>query len=119
MHGFKKFALLVSPLLQFASAAPVTTSTSEFVPNKYIVTLKENVAASKRDAHLSWVNNVHARSLGRRQLPGVEQTYSINTFQGYAGSFDEATIEEIKASPEVCLQFSLILVRIFHPEYEY
>lgn len=114
MHGLKKLALFVGTLLPFASAAPIESSTSAFIPNKYIVTLKEDVVASKRDAHLSWVNDVHSRSLGRRQLPGVKKTYSINTFQGYAGSFDEATIEEIKASPEVQSRFSFVTVRRFN-----
>ncbi|CAN8097636.1 unnamed protein product [Discula destructiva] len=101
MHGFKKLALLVATLLPFASAAPVSSRAAEVIPNKFIVTLKQDIASGAREAHLSWVNEVHARSLGRRQLAGVEKTYSIADFQAYAGSFDAATIEEIKASPEV------------------
>lgn len=103
MQGFKNFALLAGALLPFASAAPtpVNARASEPIPNKFIVTLKEGIASTDRESHLAWVSDVHAQSLGRRQLAGVEKTYNISTFQGYAGSFDEATIEEIKASPEV------------------
>lgn len=104
MHGFKKLALFVSTLLPLASASPmVKPRASDPIPNKYIVTLKEDVAPTDVESHLTWVNEVHARSLARRQLPGVEKTYNISSFQGYAGAFDDATISEIEASPEVSL----------------
>lgn len=103
MHSLKNFALFVGAILPFVSAAPthVNPRASEPIPNKFIVTLKEGIASSEKESHLTWVNDVHARSLARRQLAGVEKTYNISTFQGYAGSFDEATIEQIKSSPEV------------------
>lgn len=102
MHSFKNLALFVSTLLPFVSASPVVKPrAADPIPNKYIVTLKEDVAAADVQSHLNWVGEVHARSLGRRQLPGVEKTYNISTFQGYAGAFDDATIAEIEASPEV------------------
>jgi hypothetical protein len=31
----------------------------------------------------------------------VEREYGFGNFKGYAGSFDDATIEELKALPEV------------------
>lgn len=101
MHGLKKLALFVSTLLPLASASPapvVKPRSSEPIPDKYIITLKEDAAV---ESHLTWVSEVHARSLARRDLPGVEKTYNISAFQGYAGAFDEATIAEIEASPEV------------------
>lgn len=103
MYSFKNFAILVGALLPFAAAAPapITPRAAQAIPNKFIVTLKEDIASSEKESHLAWVGEVHARSLGRRDLAGVEKTYNISTFQGYAGTFDEATIEEIKASPEV------------------
>lgn len=103
MPALKNLALLVGAVLPFAAAAPTTFKPRavETIPNKFIVTLKEDIAASEKESHLSWVSKVHARSLGRRDLAGVEKTYNISTFQGYAGTFDDATIEEIKASPEV------------------
>ncbi|TQN63680.1 Alkaline proteinase, partial [Colletotrichum shisoi] len=56
----------------------------EAVPGKYIVTLKED--AVNVESHLNWVTDVHRRSLGKRDTV----------------DFDEATIEKIKASPELC-----------------
>lgn len=111
MHGIKKFTLFVGALLPFAFALPQALDTppdppeySEWIPNKYIVTLKPT--ASDLGAHLSWVNSVHARSIGRRDLglAGVEETYNITTFKGYAGAFDNATITEIAANPQVSRQ---------------
>lgn len=103
MYSFKNLALLVGALLPFAAAAPTqfNSRAAQAIPNKFIVTLKEDIASSEKESHLAWVSEVHARSLGRRDLAGVEKTYNISSFQGYAGTFDEATIEEIKASPEV------------------
>ncbi|KAJ4420345.1 hypothetical protein N0V82_004444 [Gnomoniopsis sp. IMI 355080] len=103
MYCFKNLALFVGALLPFAAAAPtqVNARAAQTIPNKFIVTLKEDIASTEKESHLAWVSEVHARSLGRRDLAGVEKTYNISSFQGYAGTFDEATIEEIKASPEV------------------
>ncbi|EGX91264.1 alkaline serine protease Alp1 [Cordyceps militaris CM01] len=95
MVGFKSFAALF--LAALGTAAPAPSG------GKYIVTLKDGATASKVESHLQWVNDVHARSVGRRDLNlnGVEKTYGIGSFNGYAGNFDAATIEEIKNSPEV------------------
>lgn len=85
------------PLPQDEPVAPLS------VANKYIVTLKTDVDST---SHLSWVSNVHARSLARRQdnatTSGIEKQYDIDSFfKGYAGEFDQATIEEIKNSGDV------------------
>ncbi|KAM3544828.1 Alkaline protease 1 [Beauveria bassiana] len=95
MVGFKSFAALF--LAALGAAAPAPSG------GKYIVTLKDGVTAGKVASHLQWVNDVHARSLGRRDLNlnGVEKTYEIGSFNGYAGNFDAATIEEIRNNPEV------------------
>lgn len=108
MHGFKKLALFVSALLPFSSGLPQAANTpaapaefSEVVPNKYIVTLKDTV--SDVGSHLTWVEGIHARSLGRRELglAGVEEAYNVLDFKGYSGAFDTATVQKIKASPQV------------------
>ncbi|KAI3390566.1 hypothetical protein diail_9190 [Diaporthe ilicicola] len=99
MYGLKKLALVAGALLPFANAAPVASShQARAIPNKYIVTLKETADV---ESHLGWVKDVHARSLGRRDLSGVEKTFNISDFNGYSGAFDDATIEEIKASDAV------------------
>ncbi|KAL1849396.1 hypothetical protein Daus18300_013278 [Diaporthe australafricana] len=99
MYGLKKLALVAGALLPFVNAAPVASAPeARAIPSKYIVTLKETADV---ESHLGWVKDVHARSLGRRDLAGVEKTFNISDFNGYSGSFDDATIEEIKASDAV------------------
>jgi hypothetical protein len=88
-------AVLAAPLARDAKAGSI-------IPNSYIITLKPDVDQSGVASHLTWVNEVHKRSLGRRGFSGVEHTYEgATSFKGYAGTFDEATIEEIRNSPEV------------------
>lgn len=96
MVGIKSFASLF--LAALGAAAPTASG------GKYIVTLKEGTAASAVQSHIQWVEGVHARSIGRRDqnLAGLEKTYEIGSFNGYAGNFDAATIEEIRNNPEVC-----------------
>jgi hypothetical protein len=33
--------------------------------------------------------------------PGLEREFQIGEFKAYSGSFDDATVEELKAMPEV------------------
>ena len=104
MVNFRRIALALSGLLPLIAAAPVANRQNDGsvnVENKYIITLKSGVSARDIESHLSWVSDVHKRSLARRDLAGVEKTYDIGDFHGYAGSFDEETIEQIKNSPDV------------------
>ncbi|TEA20674.1 Alkaline proteinase [Colletotrichum sidae] len=102
MVGFKHFALLAAAACGLAAPTEKRTEfTVQSVPGSYIITLKEGVTVRDLDGHLDWVNQVHSRSLNTLQFKGAEHTYSFNKFKGYAGKFDEATIEAIKNSPEV------------------
>lgn len=96
MVGFKSLAGLF--LAALGAAAPAASS------GKYIITLKEGTSAATAESHIQWVNGVHERSLGRRDLDlaGLEKTYEIGSFSGYAGNFDAATIEQIRNNPDVC-----------------
>lgn len=112
MRSFKQAALYLVALLPAINAIPIAqtdvslegTSAADVIPGKYIVTLKDGVDTTM---HTSWVNGVVRRSLERRdgaegdEPAGVEKTYDINTFKGYAGAFDDATLNEIKSSPDV------------------
>jgi oryzin len=104
MFTFKSLTATAA-LVAAALAAPLARGTpraGSVVPNSYIVTLKPELREADVAVHLSWVSDVHKRSLGRRDLAGVERTYEgVTSFQGYAGTFDEATIAEIRQSPEV------------------
>ncbi|OHE96004.1 subtilase [Colletotrichum orchidophilum] len=105
MVGFKHFALLAAATCSFAAPtpkeSPAVTTVQTRAENAYIITLKSSVGSEGLTSHLSWVNDVHARSLDKRQFTGAERTYSFNSFQGYSGKFDDATIEAIRQSPEV------------------
>ncbi|POS74329.1 alkaline proteinase [Diaporthe helianthi] len=99
MYGLEKLALVAGALLSFVNAAPVTSQPqARAIPSKYIVTLKET---ADFESHLVWAKGMHARSLGRRDLSGVEKTFKISDFNAYSGSFDDATIAEIKNSDAV------------------
>lgn len=104
MANLRRLALFIGALLPAAFAAPTAAAgpKKEVIPGKYIVTLKEGISSDAVDSHLSWVSNVHKRSLSRRDTVGVEKTYGIGEFfNGYAGEFDDATLEEIKNNPDV------------------
>lgn len=108
MVAFKKLATLFAAALPLVNASPTpyeTRGTSTLaVEGKYIISLKNGIATRDVDSHLEWVRGIHERSLGRRDLnlPGVEKTYGVGSYNGYAGHFDAATIEEIKGNPDVC-----------------
>ncbi|KAI8236742.1 Alkaline proteinase [Colletotrichum sp. SAR 10_96] len=104
MTNFRRLALAVGALLPVVLAAPAAIKRDEpkFAPGKYIVTLNEDAAANV-DSHLTWVADVHRRSLGKRDTVGIENKFNISNWNAYSGEFDEATIEEIKKSPEVAL----------------
>jgi len=105
MVGFKKLAALAAAILPIF-AAPVQNEVSDFsvesIADSYIVTLKSGLESRDLDGHLEWVTDAHRRSLNKRGLNGVEKTYEMATgFKGYAGKFDETTVEQIKARPDV------------------
>lgn len=102
MINVRNIALFLGALLPAALAAPVT-SKRDVIPGKYIVTLKEGVDPTSLESHLTWVNDVHKRSLGKRNTAGIEKKYGINNWNAYAGEFDDATIAEIKSNPDVAL----------------
>lgn len=107
MASIRRLALYLGALLPAVLAAPAAHHKApEAVPNKFIVTLKEG-ASVDTDSHLTWVNDLHRRSLTKRNTAGVEKTYNIHTWNAYAGEFDEETIEQIKSSPDVCLKHVL------------
>ncbi|KAF5022628.1 hypothetical protein F66182_5304 [Fusarium sp. NRRL 66182] len=102
MANLRRLALFFGALLPAVLAAPTVNKRQETaIADKYIVTLKSDASDDKVAAHLNWVGDVHRRSLSKRDTTGVEKTFNISSWSAYSGEFDEATIEEIKASPEV------------------
>lgn len=107
MASLRRLAIFIGALLPAAFAAPTAAPSShkkEIIPGKYIVTLKEGISSEAVESHLTWVSDVHKRSLNRRDTVGVEKTYGVGKFfNGYAGEFDEATLKEIKNNPDVSI----------------
>ena len=107
MQMFTRLALALAAVLPVINAAAVPRQASpEVVEGKYIVLLKPELDAEAVQAHTSWATEIHARSIEKREdgadaPAGIEDTYGYKGFNAYAGSFDEATIAEIKASDEV------------------
>ncbi|KAF4976259.1 hypothetical protein FZEAL_7048 [Fusarium zealandicum] len=104
MVNFKNLAVAATALFGVALSAPVASpATGDVVPGSYIVTLKSDIKDADVKSHLKWVDDVHKRSLTKRDgQNGVERTYDGKYgFHGYAGTFDKATVAEIKENPDV------------------
>ncbi|KYK58121.1 Peptidase S8 [Drechmeria coniospora] len=102
MVGVKTVAALLLAALPFGTSSPVPVA-APGGSNKYIVKLKDGIRSRELATHLEWVNDVHARSIGRRHLDlsGLDKKFEIGNFNAYSGAFDDATIEEIRNKPEV------------------
>lgn len=98
-------------------AAPIlTSSTSETIPDSYIVVFKKHITESSAVHHHKWVQDVHMNSENvrlelrkRSQFPlssdifaGIKHTYNVaGNFLGYSGHFDESVIEQVRRHPDV------------------
>lgn len=72
--------------------------------SSYIIVLKEDTDEATFESHRSWVTSIHKNRLARRDDPvltGWTTKYVFGKFKGYAGAFDQSTIEKIRMSPEV------------------
>lgn len=87
-----------------AAGHALPASSSNVVPGKFVVALKAS-ADLDLDSHTQWVSEVHARNIARRagDSTGVDQTFSFPGYQAYSGSFDEETLDSIRANPNVRL----------------
>ncbi|PHH79851.1 hypothetical protein CDD80_3584 [Ophiocordyceps camponoti-rufipedis] len=85
-----------------APMAAVNGPAGSVIQGQYLIALKPGLQKRDLDAHLDWVDGVHRRGLSPHQFQGVERTYTGKTnFHGYAGHFDQGTIDEIRKSPDV------------------
>jgi len=108
MQFFTRIVALAAAAAPFlAHAAPVEAPrANEVIPGKYIVQLKPDTDVASIAAHHNKVRSIHARNLARRGNDGpsgspVEREFGFGDFKAYAGSFDDATLEELKTLPEV------------------
>lgn len=99
------FAAAAAPFLGLA--APVSTAVAgQVIPGKWIITLKPDADIAAVAAHKLKVREIHARNIARRDVSeresgGIEREYGFGEFKGYSGSFDAATVDELKNMPEV------------------
>lgn len=97
MLGLNRLALVLGAV-SLAWSHPVHQK-REVIPGKYIVTLKPEADVG---SHITWVNGIQARNVRRQDAEsGITNSYAFKSFSGYAGAFDDATIEEIRNSAEV------------------
>lgn len=78
--------------------------------SSYIIVLREDTDEAAFDSHRSWVTRIHKNRLARRDDPaltGWTTKYVFGNFKGYAGAFDQTTIEKIRMSPEVSFRVLL------------
>jgi oryzin len=109
MLSIKRTLLLLGAVLPAVFGAPVqeTRRSAQKIPGKYIVTFKPGTDAATIESHTLWATDLHKRNLERRDATsgdapvGIEKNYKIKDFAAYAGSFDTATIEEIRKSADV------------------
>jgi hypothetical protein len=107
MVNFKSLSVIATALFSGALAAPMvdesgsfSTQSESLIGGSYIVTLKDGIDAAVAKSHIQWVGEVHKRSINKRDTKGVEKTYTGN-FNGYAGTFDDETLEQIRGNPDV------------------
>lgn len=108
MQFFTRITALAAAAAPFlAHAAPaVAPRANEVIPGKYIVQLKPDTDVASVAVHHNRVRSIHARNLARRGDDSaggdpIEREYGFGNFKAYAGSLDEATVEELKTLPEV------------------
>jgi len=112
------FVLVVFTISSLAQAVPVSAAVAgQFIPGRWIVTLKASAGGATVASHMAKVREIHARNARRRSLApqevgGIERQYSIGNFKGYAGSFDAATIEELRSLPDVNLTELRLTIRV-------
>ncbi|RKL26390.1 Alkaline protease 1 [Fusarium proliferatum] len=89
-------------LATIALALPTDRDNKGPGSSNFIVALKPTANADL-DLHARWVSDVHGQALARRgvESSGIDKTFSFPGFRGYSGSFDEDTIQIIKANSSV------------------
>lgn len=104
---WKKSVAVLSAIAGLAMAAPVPQDAVAAPATKYIITLKPGIDPEVGIQHINWAGDLHRRGIYRREENGtVEEdlkVFKVADFNAYAGSFDEETIAQLKASDEVSL----------------
>jgi cerevisin len=78
--------------------APLHANAEEPIPNSYIVAFKHDLTPEAMALHTSFIQTAHLQNNSPHD--GINHVY-METLKGYSGSFDERTLNAIRASPEV------------------
>lgn len=107
------FLLAGALLLSVGDSAPATSpqvspftipGAGQAIPDSYVVVLRKGISPQDFEAHQSWAQNKHKTRLGRRNdtnINGIHQSFTLGKMCGYHGTFDEATLAEIRQSGDV------------------
>ena len=78
------------------------------IPNQYIIVFKSDIPKDRCQEHCQWATELHTQRISARsadsdapETSGVLHHYSFPTWNGYAGSFDEDSKNEIESREEV------------------
>jgi len=78
------------------------------IPNQYIIVFKSDIPKERCQEHCQWATELHTQRISARladsdapETSGVLHHYSFPTWNGYAGSFDEDSKNEIETREEV------------------
>lgn len=82
--------------------------TEHIIPNQYIIVFKSDIPKDRCQEHCQWATELHTQRISARsadsdapETSGVLHHYSFPTWNGYAGSFDEDSKNEIESREEV------------------
>jgi len=128
LHYFKMRGFIALSLIAAVTAGPVghqsmhgdaaplyESHNAEIVPNSYIIKFKKHVSDDSASGHHMWLQKIHddrepfrmdlrKRGLLDDAFKGLKHTYKIGQdFLGYAGHFDDETIEQVRRHPDVRL----------------
>ena len=110
---FFRLLTLTALILAVLAGAIPTPKAGDVITGQYIVVMKDDVSTSGFQAHRDFVNKfvlLSKRGEAKAMAKSVfTHTYSLGKLKGYAGRFDDATIEEIASRPEVSSHFYLML----------
>ncbi|CAI6331905.1 unnamed protein product [Periconia digitata] len=106
MQSFVRVLALAAAALPFlGQAAPVDPVSTQTIPGKWIVQLKPEADVATVASHMINVREIHRRNLARSEIhtlsAGIEREFGFGMFKGYAGAFDDATVDELRNMPEV------------------
>ncbi|KAF8470862.1 peptidase S8/S53 domain-containing protein [Kalaharituber pfeilii] len=97
--SFTVLAVALFPILGIVSG-----NAGDTIPDNYIIVLKDGITQEKFEEHQHWAQSKFQSRLSHRDdtsLGGIHHGFQFGGLYGYTGSFDNATLEEIRQSEDV------------------